>query len=126
MPNEPVFKLNVLSLRLVVAFFAVMLLMLGLTAAGIFDVANWIIVVAKLTAVVIFFIEISVLTILKGVLRDRQLGFITGIEFFIGAFVLLDVVLTTFFQFAIPALSQFSGWILFIFGIAFFIEAFLR
>ena len=116
-------KLKDLSMRIVVVAFALILMALGLTGAGIFDVSNYILPMVKLSAVMILFIEIGLIGIIKA--KAKGLDFMTGTELIIGALVALEVVLSLLGN-SIATLSALSGWILLIFGIVFAIEAFAR
>ena len=116
-------KLKDLSMRIVVAVFALILMALGLTGAGIFDVSAYVLPMVKLSAVIILFIEIGLIGIIKA--KAKGLDFMTGTELIIGALVALEVVLSLLGN-SIATLSALSGWILLIFGIVFAIEAFAR
>lgn len=116
-------KMKTLSQRIVVAVFALILMILGLAGAGVWDVSSYILSLVKLSAVVILFVEIGLLGIIKK--QGKGLGFLTGVEIVVGILVALETVLmlmgTTW-----ATLSNLSGWVLFIFGIVFAIEAFVR
>jgi len=116
-------KLKDLSMRIVVAVFALILMALGLTGAGIFDVSAYVLPMVKLSAVIILFIEIGLIGIIKT--KAQGLDFMTGTELIIGALVALEVVLSLL-DMSIATLSAMSGWILLIFGIVFAVESFAR
>ena len=116
-------KLKDLSMRIVVAVFALILMALGLTGAGIFDVSAYVLPMVKLSAVIILFIEIGLIGIIKT--KAQGLDFMVGTELIIGALVALEVVLSLL-DMSIATLSAMSGWILLIFGIVFAVESFAR
>ena len=116
-------KMKDASKRISAAILAVILLMLGLTAAGVFDVASYVVVIAKLGAVLVLFIEIGLMGIIKR--KGKDLDFITGTELVIGALVALEVILHLV-GVTVPALSALGGWILLVFGLVFFVEAWVR
>lgn len=120
-------KLKDKSLKIVSITFALVVMMLGLTAAGVFDVNEFVIPLVKLSAVIILFIEIGLLAFIKGAVKSkgRKLDFLTSVEVILGVAIALEMVLD-FANITFETLSLLSGWILFIFGIAFFIETFAR
>lgn len=122
MVNKTGLKMKTLSIRVVVVVFAFILMALGLAGAGIWDVSNYIIPIVKLGAVMILFIEIGLISVIQ---KIQKIDFIKGVEIVIGALVALEVVLMLFGS-TWATLSNLSGWILFIFGIVFAVEAFVR
>ncbi len=116
-------KMKDASKRISAAILAVMLLMLGLTAAGVFDVSGYVLTVAKLGAVLVLFIEIGLLGIIKR--KGKDLDLVTGAELIVGALVAIEIIIHLV-GVSIPTLSAMSGWLLFVFGLVFFVEAWVR
>jgi len=122
---QKIVKMEPLSLKLTAIAFAIILFILGLAGVGAdyFGLSDNIINIVMLIAVIIFFNEIHIMSILKK--RGKGLGLVTSIELIIGALVALSVILGIVgveWSLLIP----FQGWMAMIFGLGFFIETFVR
>lgn len=111
------------SKRLAVAVLSILLILLGLSATGIFDVASYVVPVAKIGAAIILFVEIGLISMFrKGIVG---IDFLTGFELLIGLFIVVEAGLS-FMGIGFGPLSALSGWVLLLFGIVFFFEAWFR
>jgi len=125
--NKLSVKLKDKSFKIISITFALIVIMLGLTAAGVFNVSSYVIPLIKLSAVIILFLEIGILAFLKSAVKSKgkTLNFLTSVEIIVGVLVALEMVLSLL-NVSVETLSVMSGWVLFIFGIAFLIETFAR
>ena len=113
-------KLKPLSIRIAIIVFALFLLFSALAAFGIIDLTPQNLVVLKVAAALIIFIEIGFVSVWKT--RGKSLDTLSLLGMIAGIIVLITVILG-FFGISVAILNPIQGIVFGVLVISFFVEA---